>query len=100
ALLYNSGYMANIGLWASIAKKNDVILYDEFIHASARDGIRLSYAQSFSFKHNDITSLEKKLSGLNSSGNVFIATESIYSMDGDMAPLKEIATISEKWKAN
>lgn len=90
-LLYNSGYDANLGLFSAVPQKGDTILYDQLIHASIRDGIRLSNAQSFSFQHNDPDDLRKKLG--RAVGNIFVAVESIYSMDGDKAPLVEIAGI-------
>lgn len=96
-LIFNSGYNANIGLFSAVPQRGDTIIYDELIHASIRDGIRLSHANSFAFKHNDITSLEEKLK--QAKGNIFIAIESIYSMDGDKAPLKEILNISTQYKA-
>ena len=95
ALLYNSGYDANIGLFSCIAKRGDTIIYDELIHASVRDGVRLSFANNYSFKHNDIEDLEQKIKS--AKGRIFLAVESVYSMDGDCAPLKEIATICEKY---
>lgn len=88
ALLFNSGYDANTGLLSCVPQKGDTILYDHLCHASIRDGIRLSFAQSFSFKHNDIEDLQKKL--LTSTGEVFVVTESVFSMDGDLAPLQEL----------
>ncbi len=97
-LIFNSGYSANIGVFSSIPQKGDTIIYDEFVHASIRDGIRLSFANSFSFIHNDIENLEKKLKL--SKGNIFIAIESIYSMDGDFCPLAEIVFLAEKYNAN
>jgi 8-amino-7-oxononanoate synthase len=81
ALLFNSGYDANVGFWSCVPQRGDVILYDELVHASIRDGIRLSLAQSYSFKHNDSNDLQKKISRC--TGRIFIAVESIYSMDGD-----------------
>jgi 8-amino-7-oxononanoate synthase len=88
ALIFNSGYDANVGLLSCVPQKGDTILYDYLCHASIRDGIRLSFAQSFSFKHNDVEDLKKKITG--ATGNVFIVTESVFSMDGDTAPLQEI----------
>jgi 8-amino-7-oxononanoate synthase len=61
ALIFNSGYDANLGLFSSLPQKGDTIIYDELVHASVRDGIRLSFANSFSFKHNDCDDLNKKL---------------------------------------
>jgi 8-amino-7-oxononanoate synthase len=97
ALIFNSGYNANIGLFSSLPQRGDTIVYDELIHASIRDGIRLSNANSFSFKHNDISALEDKIK--NAKGHVWIAVESIYSMDGDEASLKELVRISKKYDA-
>ncbi|MDH4261576.1 MAG: pyridoxal phosphate-dependent aminotransferase family protein [Spirochaetia bacterium] len=79
-LIFNSGYDANVGLFSSICTKDDTILYDEFIHASIRDGIRLSHARSFSFRHNDLESLKEKLN--HARGNIIVAIESVYSMEG------------------
>jgi 8-amino-7-oxononanoate synthase len=93
-LIYNSGYDANVGLFSCVPQKDDTVIYDQLIHASIRDGIRLSRAQAFSFLHNDVQDLEKKLQ--RAGGNIFVAVESVYSMDGDLAPLKEIAAICEK----
>ena len=62
ALIFNTGYMANVGLFSSIGDKDSVFIYDEYIHASVHDGMRLSRAQRFKFRHNDLDDLEKKLS--------------------------------------
>lgn len=90
-LLFNSGYDANIGLFSCLPQKGDTIIYDELIHASIRDGIRLSNAKALKFKHNSLEDLEKKIS--KSEGTVYIVIESIYSMDGDSAPLQEISKL-------
>ncbi len=100
ATIFNSGYDANIGFWDAIPQKNDVVIYDEFCHASIRDGLRLSYAKSFKFKHNNLVELRSKIEKLrfqNSKNEIYIATESVFSMDGDIAPLKEIADISNEF---
>ncbi|MBV9961983.1 MAG: pyridoxal phosphate-dependent aminotransferase family protein [Parafilimonas sp.] len=98
ALIFNSGYDANIGLLGSVPQKGDIILYDQLCHASIRDGIRLSFAQSYSFAHNDIIELEKKLKTV--SGNIFIVTESVFSMDGDFCPLKKLVSLTKKYNAH
>ncbi len=98
ALLFNSGYDANIGLFSSVPGKEDTIIYDELVHASIHDGIRLSRAQSFPFRHNDIVHLEERIE--KAKGNIFVAIESVYSMDGDIAPLKEMAELCSSRKAN
>lgn len=97
-LIFNSGYDANLGLLACVPQKGDTIICDELVHASIIDGARLSYANRFIFKHNDIDSLEVKLR--NSKGNIFVVTESVFSMDGDTAPLKEIVNIASKYNAH
>lgn len=97
-LIFNSGYDANLGLFSCIADKGDTIIYDQHIHASIRDGIRLSNARSFSFEHNNIDALEKKLQ--QADGHILVAIESVYSMDGDEAPLEKIVAICEKHKAD
>lgn len=98
ALLFNSGYDANVGVFSSIPQRNDTIIYDELIHASVRDGMRLSFAKNYSFLHNNVQSLEEELK--KASGTIFVAVESVYSMDGDIAPLIEIAALCNKYKAN
>jgi 8-amino-7-oxononanoate synthase len=102
ALIFNSGYDANFGLLACIGQRGDLILYDKLSHASIRDGIRQSFADSFSFAHNDLRELEKKLQNRSATKerNCFVVTESVFSMDGDMAPLAEIAGLCERYDAD
>ncbi len=97
ALLYNSGYDANLGVLSCVPQKGDTILYDALCHASIRDGIRLSFAQSFSFSHNDIEDLSKKIQ--RATGSIFIITESVFSMDGDVCPLKEMVDLAKQYNA-
>jgi 8-amino-7-oxononanoate synthase len=97
-LIFNSGYDGNLGLLSSVPQRTDTILYDYLSHASLRDGIRLSFARSFSFLHNDLADLEKKLK--EATGNIFIITESVFSMDGDIAPLTEMVSLCERFKAH
>ena len=97
ALIFNSGFDANIGLFSSVLQRGDIIIYDELCHASIRDGIRLSNARSLKFKHNDLHDLEKKFNNVKlSSGNTYVVVESIYSMDGDQSPLKEMSDYCRK----
>jgi 8-amino-7-oxononanoate synthase len=98
-IIFNSGYDANTGLLSSVPQKNDMIIYDQLSHASLRDGIRLSFATAFSFLHNDLQDLEKKLSASHSDSKKFVVTESVFSMDGDFAPLREIVDLCEKYHA-
>jgi 8-amino-7-oxononanoate synthase len=98
ALLFNSGYTANLGFFSAIPQRTDTILYDAFIHASIRDGIRLSAARSWSFPHNDLAALEALLR--KASGRIYVAVESIYSMDGDAAPLVDLVALCERYGAH
>lgn len=97
ALFFNSGYNANLGLFSALGRKGDTIIFDELIHASVHDGVRLSKADYKSFRHNNIEELEKILN--ESDGQIFVAVESVYSMDGDFAPLNEIVSLCEKFNA-
>ena len=97
ALLFNSGYSANSSLLSSIPQKDDTIIYDELIHASLKEGARLSFAKRFSFRHNDLEDLEQKIK--KSTGNCFVVAESVYSMDGDFCPLEKIISLCEKYEA-
>lgn len=96
-LLFNSGYDANLGLLSSLAQRGDTLILDELVHASIIDGARLSYANRYSFRHNDLESLEAKLKL--AKGNCYVVIESVYSMDGDTAPLLEIFNLTEKYNA-
>ncbi len=99
ALIFNSGYDANIGFFSAIPQRGDLIFYDESIHASIRDGISMSNAKSYKFKHNDIQDLKvivdriRNSSKLNKedSPEIYIITESVFSMDGDSPDLIELS---------
>lgn len=97
-LLFNSGYDANIGVFSSIARRGDTLITDELAHASIIDGTRLTHAKRLRFRHNDLNDLEKKLRV--AEGNIFVGIESVYSMDGDTAPLKEIVALTEQFGAH
>lgn len=98
ALLFSSGYNANLALFSTLPSRHDTIIVDEKIHRSVHDACKMSHAKKLKFKHNDIEDLEQVLKKQN--GNSYVAIESLYSMDGDIAPLQEIAQIAEKYKAN
>lgn len=98
ALIFNSGYDANLGLLSCVPQKGDTIIYDFLSHASIRDGIRLSHAQSFAFLHNDLNDLERRLKS--ATGNSFVVTESVFSMDGDYCPLQEIIALCKQYHAH
>src|SRR5207249_1911541 len=90
-LIFNSGYTANLGLLASVVMPDDVVIYDAHCHASTQDGMRLSKAQLYPFWHQDLNHLEKRLR--NARKRTFVCIETVYSCDGSIAPLKEIATL-------
>ncbi|QIL42144.1 pyridoxal phosphate-dependent aminotransferase family protein [Pedobacter sp. HDW13] len=97
-LIFNSGYDANVGLLSSIPQRGDTIITDELVHASIIDGCRLSHATRYKFTHNDINVLEAKLKM--AQGNIFVVVESVYSMDGDTAPLTSMAELCAQYEAN
>lgn len=102
ALIFNSGYGANLGLLACLPRAGDILITDELIHASMIDGARLSYATRYRFRHNDLNDLEDKLQEISKqsrSGQLFVAVESVYSMDGDVAPLRELVELCEQYDA-
>jgi 8-amino-7-oxononanoate synthase len=97
-LIFNSGYDANIGLLSSLGHRGDTFICDELIHASLIDGVRLTHASRYTFKHNDLQQLEDKLK--HAKGIVYVVVESVYSMNGDLAPLLQIATLCKSFGAN
>jgi 8-amino-7-oxononanoate synthase len=103
ALIFNSGYDANIGFFSSVPQRGDVILYDALCHASIRDGISMSHAKGYKFAHNNLQGLEalletqKKTNKTNA--EIYVATEAVFSMDGDIPPLKAVATLCKKHNA-
>ncbi|MFA6923236.1 MAG: pyridoxal phosphate-dependent aminotransferase family protein [Bacteroidales bacterium] len=97
-LIFNSGFDANLGLLSSIPQRGDTVIYDELSHASVREGVRLSFANSYSFKHNDICDLQSKLEI--AKGNIFVIVESVYSMNGDFALLEETSVACNAYNAN
>ena len=101
ALLFNSGYNANLGLLQTIPKENDLLLLDQTVHASLKNGAKLSKASTHFFKHNDLNHLERKLKEIGPKAlQVYVVTESVFSMDGDLAPLNEQAQLCKKYGAN
>ena len=96
ALIFNSGYDANIGFFGSVPQKGDLVLYDELCHASIRDGIQLSNAKAYKFNHNDFGDLEKLIVRSPNTA-IYIVTESVFSMDGDCPNLEELILLSNKY---
>ncbi len=98
ALIFGSGYMANAGTIPLLAGRNDFIFADKLVHASMIDACKLSGAKLVRFAHNDVQSLETRLKQFPNTGNrKLIITESVFSMDGDIAPLAKIAALAEKY---
>lgn len=97
-LLYNSGYHANIGISSALCGKGDVVFSDKLNHASIIDGMQLSQGKFFRYPHNDMKALETLLNRERKNyNNAFIITESVFSMDGDIAPLKKILELKKKY---
>jgi 8-amino-7-oxononanoate synthase len=97
ALIFNSGYVANLGILSAVPQRNDTILYDASSHASIKDGARLSVAKHQAFRHNDLNDLEARLK--RAAGQAYVVVESVYSMDGDCCPLPEMVELSERYGA-
>jgi len=100
ALIFNSGYDANVGFFSSVPQRSDIILYDELCHASIRDGIQMSNAKAYKFKHNELEDLERLILKLTTNNRqpttLYIVTESVFSMDGDSPNIEELVKLSEK----
>lgn len=105
ALIFNSGYDANVGFFGCVPQRGDLIFYDEWCHASIRDGITMSPAKSFKFAHNDLEGLDRLSKrnarrGVSSNpeivNEVYVVTESVFSMDGDSPDLKALAIFCEE----
>lgn len=94
-LVFNSGYQANQALLASVAIKGERILYDELSHVCLKEGAWLSKADAYSFRHNDLQDLERRLKQ-DSNTRTFVVTETLFSMDGDFAPIVEILDLCEE----
>ena len=99
ALLFGSGYAANVGMIPALAGKGDLILADRLIHASLLDGCMLSRAEFQRYAHADMRALERLLKKYNSAGTIWIVTDGLFSMDGDLAPLPEICDLAAKYNA-
>ena len=99
ALIFNSGYDANVGFFSAVPQRNDIILYDELCHASIRDGIQMSHAKAYKFQHNDTEDLESLLLKFQSETNeIYVVTESVFSMDGDAPNIEQLVLLCEKYK--
>lgn len=100
ALLFNTGYLANVGLLSALGDKDSAFVYDEHVHASIKEGMRLGFGAKVSFKHNSLADLEKKLQLMSPKAQrVYVITEGLFSMHGDTPPIDGILTLCEKHQA-
>jgi glycine C-acetyltransferase len=102
AMIFSSGYGANVGLVSGLMGRNDIVIYDAYSHASFCDGIRLSGAQARMFRHNDLEHLRLMLGDAagKAHGDVFVGVEGVYSMDGDLAPLDRMLSLCGEYGAH
>ncbi len=98
ALVFPTGYQANLGLLSTVAHKGDTLILDELCHASLIDSARLSFAQRLKFKHNDLSHLQTRLAQAN--GEKFVVVESLYSMNGGLSDLKAIHQLCDQYDAH
>lgn len=99
AVLFNTGYMANVGVIAGLMGKGDVILSDKLNHASIIDGLRLSGAAFYRYPHRDLERLESLVRKHSGVRRLLIVTDSVFSVDGDVAPLREMVALKERYGA-
>ena len=101
AMIFASGYAANVGLLTGLLNRGDIVIYDEYSHASLCDGLKMGKIESYRFRHNnagELTALLEKHSG-KKAGEIFVCVEGVYSMDGDLSPLNEIAPLCKLYNA-
>lgn len=99
-LYFSSGFQANYAVLTTLPRRGDVVVYDSLVHASMRDGLKCAEAKAFKFAHNDANALEDVLKRHRGAAkNLWIAVESVYSMDGDMSPLDEIYDLAVTYDA-
>jgi 8-amino-7-oxononanoate synthase len=102
ALFFGAGFAANAALISTLPQRGDLVLYDALVHASTHEGLGLTKAETAEFAHNDVMQLEEKLRAFrtaNTDARCFLAIESLYSMDGDLAPLADIAALATRHDA-
>jgi 8-amino-7-oxononanoate synthase len=97
-LIFSNGYMANIGIISTLTHEGDVIFSDELNHSSLIDSMRLSRAKKVIYKHRDVEDLERKIKNEHVKGKMFIVTETVFSMDGDIAPLADLRKLKDKYE--
>lgn len=102
ALFFSSGFAANATLFAALPQRGDLVVHDALIHASAHDGMRLGRAETVAAAHNDVQAFDAAIAAwrrAGATGRAWIAVESLYSMDGDQAPLADLADVAERHDA-
>lgn len=102
ALYFPTGFIANAAFFATVPQRGDLILYDHYIHASVHDGMRQSRAECRPARHNDVADFEAQITAYRATsgtGTIWIAVESLYSMDGDFAPLDDLAALADRHDA-
>ncbi|GAB7189272.1 7-keto-8-aminopelargonate synthetase [Kitasatospora sp. Ki12] len=99
ALVFGSGYAANVGTVGALVGQGDTVLIDKYDHASIVDGCRLSGATVTRFRHNDVEHLERRLKAASPTGVRLVIVDSVYSMDGDIAPLPELREVCDRYDA-
>ncbi len=102
ALFFGGGFVANTAIFSTLPQRGDLIVFDELIHASAHDGMRMSKAETRAAKHNDAQAFDdaiKDWRARGGTGQPWIAVESLYSMDGDRAPLDDLASVARRHEA-
>ncbi|MGJ1205038.1 aminotransferase class I/II-fold pyridoxal phosphate-dependent enzyme [Sphingobacterium lactis] len=95
AMLFPTGYMANLTLFSTLPQRGDTVILDEYVHRSVLDGCRMGAATRWKFRHNDLNHLEDLLA--RAKGRIWIGVESLYSMDGDLAPLVDMAALAQRY---
>lgn len=99
ALIFNAGYMTNLGVLYGLVKKDDIVFSDELNHASIIDGCKIARAKVVVYKHADMKDLEKLLQEHTGTGAIYIVTDGVFSMDGDIAPLPELVRLGKQYEA-
>jgi 8-amino-7-oxononanoate synthase len=101
ALFMGNGFVANYALFSTLCGRHDAVVFDQHVHASVKEGIHASHASRYRVRHNDLDSFETAIRRARAKGarRVFVAVESVYSMDGDLAPLAELDTLGRRYEA-
>lgn len=102
ALFMGGGFIANNAIFSTLPRQEDLILYDELIHASTHDGMKLGRAHTMAFAHNDVSDAEDKIKhwkNQGGAGRIWLSVESVYSMDGDLAPIEDLVSLARHFDA-